>query len=265
LANPTADVNAIRPYLGYGAITARIPAFTSNYNSLQASLNRRFSRGLTLEVGYTWSRLLTTNPFDRTLATYNTYNYKQSYGPSTLNTPHMLVVSYVYELPFYRSQRNLAGQILGGWEISGITTINHGQSITITQGTEPFGAFPNGIGLLSPGDTVQIRADQIGDPNGPKTAAKFFNTAAYTAAVGHFGTSRPGSTYGPGIQVWDVSLIKNIRFAERVGLQLRLETFNTFNHGNPSTLDRNVGDANFGAVTSWHDPRNVQIGAKVNF
>jgi hypothetical protein len=83
--------------------------------------------------------------------------------------------------------------------------------------------------------------------------------------VGHFGTSRPGSTYGPGIQVWDVSLIKNIRFAERVGLQLRLETFNTFNHGNPSTLDRNVGDANFGAVTSWHDPRNVQIGAKVNF
>jgi hypothetical protein len=265
LANPTADVNAIRPYLGYGAITARIPAFTSNYNSLQVSLNRRFSRGLTLEVGYTWSRLLTTNPFDRSLATYNTYNYKQSYGPSTLNTPHMLVVSYVYELPFYRSQRNLVGQVLGGWEISGITTINHGQSITITQGTEPFGAFPNGIGLLSPGDTVQIRADQIGDPHGPKTAAKFFNTAAYTAAVGHFGTSRPGSTYGPGIQVWDVSLIKNIRFAERVGLQLRLETFNTFNHGNPSTLDRNFGDANFGAVTSWHDPRNVQIGAKVNF
>ena len=265
LANPTADVNAIRPYLGYGAITARIPAFTSNYNSLQVSLNRRFSRALTLGVAYTWSRLLTTNPFDRSLATYNTYDYKQSYGPSTLNTPQMLVVSYVYELPFYRNQRNLMGQVLGGWEISGITTIQSGQSTTITQGSEPFGAFPNGLGMLSPGDTVQIRADQIGDPHGPKTAAEFFNTASFAAAVGHFGTSRPGAILGPGIQVWDMSLIKNIKFAERLGLQLRLETFNTFNHGNPSGIDTNVGDSNFGAVTSWHDPRNLQIGAKIKF
>jgi hypothetical protein len=264
-ANPTADVNAIRPYLGYGAITARIPAFTSNYNSLQVSLNRRFSKGLTLELGYTWSRLLTTNPFDRSLATYNTYDYKQSYGPSTLNTPQMLVVSYVYELPFYRNQRNLAGQLLGGWELSGITTIQSGQSTTVTQGSEPFGAFPNGLGMLSPGDTVQIRADQIGDPHGPKTAAEFFNTAAFAAAVGHFGTSRPGAILGPGIQVWDMSLIKNFKFAERVGLQLRLETFNTFNHGNPSGLDTNVGDGAFGQVTGWHDPRNVQLGAKINF
>jgi Carboxypeptidase regulatory-like domain/TonB-dependent Receptor Plug Domain len=265
LADTTSDVNVIRPFVGYGAITARIPAFTSNYNSLQVSLNRRFSRGLTLEVGYTWSKLLTTNPEDRSLATYNTYDYKQSYGPSTLNTPQMLVVSYVYDLPFYKSERNLASRILGGWEISGITTIQSGQSTTITQGTDPFGAFPNGLGMLSPGATVQIRADQIGDPNGPKTAAEFFNTSAFVAASGHFGSSRPGAILGPGLQVWDVSLIKNIKFAERVGLQLRLETFNTFNHGNPSGIDTNVGDSSFGAVNAWHDPRNVQIGAKINF
>ncbi len=149
LANPTSDVNAIRPYLGYGAITARLPVFTSNYNSLQVSLNRRFSRGLTLEVGYTWSKFLDTNPFDRSLAVYDTYDYKQSYGPSTLNTPQMLVVSYVYDLPFYRNQRNFVGQVLGGWEFSGITTIQSGQSTTITQGTDPFGALPNGLGMLS--------------------------------------------------------------------------------------------------------------------
>ena len=62
-----------------------------------------------------------------------------------------------------------------------------------------------------------------------------------------------------------MSLIKNIKFAERAGLQLRLETFNTFNHGNPSGIDTTVGDSTFGAVTGWHDPRNVQLGAKVNF
>lgn len=272
LANPTDDVNAIRPYLGYGAITARLPVFTSNYNSLQVSLNRRFSRGLTLEVGYTWSKFLNTNPFDRALAVYDTYDYKQSYGPSTLNTPQMFVVSYVYDLPFHGNQNGLAGRVLGGWEISGITTVQSGQSTAITQSTDPFGAFPNGLGMLSPGDTVQIRADQIGDPHGPKTATEFFNTAAFAPAAGHFGSSRPGAILGPGLQVWDVSLIKNIKFAERVGLQLRLETFNTFNHGNPSGVDTNVSDSTlyggsgtFGAVTGWHDPRNVQIGAKVNF
>jgi hypothetical protein len=280
------DVNAIRPSLGYGAINDRATVYTSNYNSLQVSLNRRFSRGLTLELGYTWSKLLTTNPYDRGLSAYDTYDLKQSYGPSVLNTPQMLVLSYVYDLPFYRNQRGLVGQTLGGWEFSGITTIQSGQSQIMTQSNDPWAlvttpnstisctisatttscpAYPGGLGMTRPGETVFIRPDQIGDPHGPKTAAEFFNTAAFTEAIGHFGSSRPGAILGPGIQVWDMSLIKNFKFAERAGLQLRLETFNTFNHGNPSGIDTNVGDSTFGAVTAWHDPRNVQIGAKINF
>ncbi len=287
LATPGDDANFIRPYSGYGVITDRIPVFTSNYNSLQASLNHRFSKGLTVELGYTWSRLLTTNPQDRALATYDTYNLKQSYGPSTLNTPQMFIASYVYDLPFYRNQNGFAGKVLGGWEISGITTIQTGQSLSITQSSDPFAAvtvptsvgncaisatttscplYPGGLGMTRSGSTVQVRADQIANGSGHKTAAQFFNTAAFTDAVGHFGTSPVGAIYGPGLQVWDISLIKNIRFAERVGLQLRLETFNAFNHGNPSTVDTNVDDgARFGTVNGWHDPRNVQIGAKFNF
>ena len=287
LASSGDDVNAIRPFPGFGVITDRNPIFTSNYNSLQASLNRRFNRGLTVQLGYTWSRLLTTSPEDRSLATYNTYDLKQSYGPSTLNTPQMFIASYVYDLPFYRNQSGAIGKVLGGWEISGITTIQTGQSLSITQGSDPFGAvtvptsvggctisattpscplYPGGLGMTRPGSTVQVRADQIGDASGPKTAAEFFNPAAFADAVGHFGTSRVGAIYGPGLQVWDMSLIKNIRFAERVGVQLRLETFNTFNHGNPMTVDTNVDDgASFGTVNGWHDPRNVQIGAKINF
>ena len=119
--------------------------------------------------------------------------------------------------------------------------------------------------MTRPGETVYIRPDQVGDPHGPKTAAEFFNTAAFAQAVGHFGSSKPGAVLGPGLQVWDMSLFKNFHFAERVGLQLRLETFNTWNHGNPSGVDTNLGDSNFGAVTAWHDPRNVQIGAKFSF
>jgi hypothetical protein len=288
LATPGDDVNSIRPYAGFGVITDREPIFTSNYNSLQASLNRRFSKGLTVQLGYTWSRLLTTSPEDRSLATYDTYNLKQSYGASTLNTPQMFIASYIYDFPFYKSQQGFVGKVLGGWELSGITTIQSGQSLSITQGSDPFGAvlvptseggctisatvtscplYPGGLGMTRSGSTVQIRADQISNHvSGPKTAAEYFNTAAFTDAVGHFGSSRPGAILGPGLQVWDMSLIKNLRIVERVGLQLRLETFNTFNHGNPQTIDTGVDDgASFGTVNGWHDPRNVQIGAKINF
>jgi hypothetical protein len=267
LADQTADVNFIRPSLGYGAVNDRATVYTSNYNSLQVSLNRRFSKGLTLELGYTWSKLLTTNPYDRGLSAYDTYDLKESYGPSVLNTPQMLVVSYVYELPFMKGQRGLTGALLGGWEISGITTIQSGQSMIITQSNDPWvlAGMPGGLGMTRPGETVYIRPDQVGDPNGPKTAAEFFNTAAFAQAVGHFGSSKPGAVLGPGLQVWDMSLFKNFHFAERVGVQLRLETFNTWNHGNPSGVDTNLGDSNFGAVNAWHDPRNVQIGAKFSF
>jgi hypothetical protein len=268
LANPTVDANALVPFAGYQAIVSRAPIFTSNYNSLQVSMNRRFSKGLTLGVAYTWSKLLTTNPQDRSLGAYDAYNLGRDYGLSTLNTPQILVVSYVYDLPFYRNQKNLAGYILGGWEISGITNFQTGQSVTVTQGgVDPFAtAANNNSGLnLARGATAQIRTDLIGNPKGPKTAAEFFNTAAFVQAVGHFGTESPGTVLGPGFQLWDMSLIKNINIFERLAMQLRLETFNTFNHGNPNSIDTGIASGTFGQVNGWHDPRTVQIGAKFKF
>jgi len=267
LANPTVDANALVPYPGFQAIVSRAPIFTSNYNSLQVSMNRRFSEGLTVGVAYTWSKLLTTNPQDRSLGVADAYNLKGDYGLSTLNTPQILVVSYDYQFPFYKNERNLAGYALGGWELSGITNIQSGQSVTVTQSADPF-ATPanNNSGLnMARGATAQLRADLIGDPHGPKTAAEFFNTAAFVPAVGHFGTEQPGTVLGPGFQLWDLSLIKNFRFAERVGLQLRLEAFNAFNHGSPNSVDLNVNSGTFGQVNGWHDPRTVQLGVKVNF
>ncbi len=275
LANPTVDANALVPFPGYQAIVSRAPIFTSNYNSLQASLNRRFSKGLTLGVAYTWSKLLTTNPQDRSLGASDAYDLGRDYGLSTLNTPQILVVSYVYDLPFFKNERNVAGYVLGGWEISGITNFQSGQSVTVTQGgVDPFAnATNNNSGLnMARGATAQIRTDQTGTSKGPKTAAEFFNTAAFTEAAGHFGNESPGTVLGPGFQLWDISLIKNINFFERVGLQLRLETFNAFNHGSPNSIDTNIGDSMlyggngaYGTVNGWHDPRTVQIGAKIKF
>lgn len=149
LANPTVDANALVPYPGYQAIVSRAPIFSSNYNSLQVSLNRRFTEGLTLGVAYTWSKLLTNNPQDRDLGVADAYNLNGSYGLSTLNTPQILVVSYVYDLPFYKNQRSLTGHLLGGWEVSGITNFQSGQSTTVTQGGfDPFApSSQQGLGL----------------------------------------------------------------------------------------------------------------------
>lgn len=290
LANPYVYENAIAPFQGYAAITSRDPVYTSNYNSLQVSLNRRFSKGLSLGVAYTWSKLLTTNTNDRGTGASDTYNLKMDYGPSGLNTPQMFVANYVYELPFRKSERGLAGYVLGGWELSGIVTIQTGQSQNITQyadpwqlvttnsvtpncSTPPCPVYPGGIGI-SP-STIYPRVDQIGHAGGPRTALAFFNTSAFTEAIGHFGTSGPGAVLGPGYQVWDTSLFKNFKFGERVGFQLRLETFNTFNHGNPSSIQTDIDYAtapgtpvapgDFGTVNGWRDPRELQIGGKINF
>jgi hypothetical protein len=287
-SNPGVGINAIAPYVGYGQITSRAPTFSSNYNSLQASLNRRMSHGLMLGVAYTWSKLLTNNPLDRALLNYNTYNLGYSYGESTLNTPQILVLSYAYQLPFYKNQNNALGRILGGWQLSGIVNFQTGQSQIVYQESDPWSLvttntstqactiggtttscplYPGGIGLPNGRGTQGLRADRVlgVSTSGPKTPGEFFNTAAFTDAVGHFGTAAPGAVLGPGFQRWDTSLFKNIKFGERVALQLRLETFNTFNHGSPSTIVTDVDNSTFGQVNAYHIPRNVQIGAKVTF
>ncbi len=137
-ANAASNVDAIRPYLGYHAFFQRNPEFNSNYNSLQVSVNRHITEGLTFGLAYTWSKNLTNNTADRGAPVYDTYNFGQNYGPAALNTPQIFVANYVYDLPFFKDQRGFVGHILGGWEVSGITTIESGQSISMSQFNDPF-------------------------------------------------------------------------------------------------------------------------------
>src|SRR5208282_6332696 len=127
-ANPTAAVNAIRPFLGYAQIHDRAPLFSNNYNSLQVSISHRSSKGLTLGAAYTWSKDLTTNSNDRGSSATNTGSFKMDYGPSSTNTPQILEVNYIYELPFFKQQRGIEGHLLGGWELSGVSSFVSGSS-----------------------------------------------------------------------------------------------------------------------------------------
>ncbi len=274
VANPTAQVNAIAPYLGYSDVLARTPNFTSNYNSLQVNLTRRVSQGLTLQLAYTWSKNLTNMPVDRGYATYNTYNYNMSYGPSQYNQPHTFVASYVYDLPFFRQQQGMVGRVLGGWQISGITTVASGQSFTVTQSSDPFNSadFPGGAGTYPGGlgmdysSSFAIRPNLTGaSVTGAGNRLQWFNPAAFSTAVGHFGTEGIGVLLGPGEQIWDMAAIKNFKIKERFSLQLRGEAFNAFNHTSFSGVSSNINSSNFAQLTSAHNPRNLQLALKLNF
>jgi hypothetical protein len=265
VANPTADVNAIRPYLGYGYMHTRAPFFTNNYNSLQVSLSHRSTKGLTLGAAYTWSKDMTTNSNDRGSSATDSYDFKRDYGPSSTNTPQILEVNYIYVLPFMHEQRGFVGHVLGGWELSGVSSFVSGSSFTATQTSDPFAAIgPNGIGTVQNGD-ISMRPDLVSPVHNPKSFTQWFSTSSFTPAVGHFGSESIGTLLGPGVQNWDLASIKNLSLGDRVHFQLRGEYFNAFNHTNFNTVDSSVNDTNFGQVTSAHVPRRIQIGAKLNF
>ncbi len=282
--NPTANVNAIRPYLGYSWFQARVPNFTSNYNSLQAQLTHRVTKGLTLGVAYTWSKNLSTQSNDRGTANTDTYDPQLDYGPTVLNTPNIFVANYVYQLPVFKEQRGLLGHTLGGWEVSGITSVESGQSAQVTQATDPFactldattnftscaagsaaGTFPGGLGIASPNTDIAPRPDQIAPIHLTKQFSQWFTTSSFTPAVGHFGSERNGVFAGPGFQNWDMGAMKNINFTERYRFQFRGEFFNAFNHTNFATINTVLGSSGYGEVTTTHLPRRIQLGAKLYF
>jgi hypothetical protein len=263
--NQGVDVNAIRPYLGYAQIHDRGPLFTNNYNSLQVSINHRSTKGLQVGVAYTWSKDMTTNSNDRGTSATNSYDFKHDYGPASYNTPQVLVVNYVYDLPFFKGEHGLTGHALGGWELSGITQFVSGSSFQATQSHDPFLAFgPNGLGMAVNG-TTSIRPDQVGSVQKTKKKLQWFSTGSFAPAAGHFGTERANPLIGPGLQNWDLAAIKNTNIGEHVRFQLRGEFFNAWNHANFAGVDSNIEDANFGQVTSTHEPRRIQLGAKLYF
>ncbi len=273
--NQDIEANLLRPYVGYGPISIISPQFNSNYNSLQVSLNRRVSRGLTIDVAYTWSKTLTNNPSDRSDAPYDTYNFAADYGPASFSLGQVLGFDYVYDLPFYQSQQGIVGHILGGWEVSGISSFASGFPTTIYQYYDPFNSihyaantpntYPGGIGIDP--SAVAPRPDRSAGSgcSGPGTFAQYINIAAFTDAIGHFGDSGRGICTGPGLNRWDIGIYKNIKINERFKLQFRSEFYNAFNHESFNSFDNYTDDSTFGELNGGHDPRIIQFALKLNF
>jgi hypothetical protein len=265
-------LNRIRPFVGYGTIGQISPRFTSNYHALQTSLQKRLTGNSTINVAYTWSHALTTNQSDRSSGIQNSSCIRCDYGRAALDRRHVFTANYVYDLPWYRSQQGLAGHLLGGYEVSGILTVNSGLPLTVfarRANGDPAAVGVNSSGAPNNGSVATPRPNQVGDPNsgGPKTWTAFFNTSAFAdvATGGASGNERRGAVTGPGLWRYDMALIKNTMLSESLHLQFRAEAFNLFNHTNFSTLGTTKGLATFGTVTNTRDPRVMQLALKLSF
>jgi len=246
------------PYQGFGGMTYFEPSAVSNYNSLQVSVNRRFTKGISFQAAYTWSKTLTDADNDAA-SPQNSYDLSAERGLAYYDRPQMLTFNYVWELPFAKGMTGVSGKFLDGWVLSGITSFDTGNAYSV-YATAAFS------GVAGAGSE---RADRVPGQSvtGPKTVAKYFNTAAFTdPAPLSFGNSAYGILHGPGTNNWDISLGKNTKLQENVSLQFRAEFFNAFNH--PSFSGINTGIASgisFGAINAARDPRIIQFGLKLLF
>ena len=254
----------------------------SSYQSLQLSLEKRMSHGLTVLGNYTWSKSIDDLPNGGGVADIGAdtvsarpwddpLRHELDRGPSDFDHTHRFVASYVWQLPDFSKANGVLRQVFGSWELGGVVSAQTGRPFTVLSGVNGSGT---GIG--------QDRANLIGDPYGPGACAAakittscvdWLNRASFqTNPAGTFGNIGKGSLRLPNSYTWDAGLFKNFSFTERLKLQFRAEFFNVLNHA--SFLDDSASLTNFqklssinsfGAIRQASDPRIGQLALKLLF
>ena len=286
-ANPGVNINALRPFLGFGSIRQTDNVASSRYHSLQVAWNRRFTGGLMFGVSYTLSKSEDDGSNQRDVVP-DTYDTSMLWGPSEFDARHIVVINFLYALPFFKDHTKLTGKLLGGWQISGITQFQTGLPCSIAAATDyagvgldsNFGCGVNGqywvvnghpkiIGTFGPNGQWFSTTNSDGSPIFTPPAAGTFNTQRVRNLI-----------YQPGYQNWNLGLFKEFPISERMGFQFRAEAFNFINHpnwcgGSGCSGTTNIGlDANnlntFGKVLTkgggvGGGERNLQLSLRFYF
>ncbi len=246
----------------------------SNYHSLQARFQQRFSRGLAALVSYTWAKSIDdASNFFSSAGDPNfpqdSNNPRAERGRSNFDVRHRLSASYSYDLPIGKGGRHLAdsgwlSSFLSGWQTFGIVTVQSGRPFTVALLSE---IDNSGTGRSILGFGANDRPNVVGNPNlSNRSAGQWFNQSAFAfPAPGTFGNAGRNILEGPGYTSFNASLVKNAPLSERIKLQLRAEAFNLFNHPNLNLPDNFLGSPTFGQITSARDPRHLQFGVKLLF
>jgi hypothetical protein len=237
-----------RPYVDKPRLFPRYPGINyltngagHQYHSLSVEVERRFTKGFSYQGSWVWARDI--GDLDRGASPENAYDRERERGVWLDIPTHRVTGNFIYELPFGRGKRwlssgNVARQIFGGWELSGIYSYHSGQFLT-PQWTGP---DPTGTAFTTSRTPAQvtIRPDQLRDPNLPsseRTTSRWFDASAFSAPpVGRFGTAARGVIKGPTSNVVHAGLAKYFNFTERWRLRLDITSTNLFNHPNYSPL-----------------------------
>jgi len=275
LGDPTISVaQLLKPYPQFTTVSLyRNNVGNTNYNAVQLKLERRFSDGWSFLVSYTRSKLIdeASSVFDASILTgpvanfpvADSHNRRLERDVSSGDIPNVFVASFTWALPFGKGRRfepgGIAGLLAGGWELTGIGTMQSGLPLAVTQVTN-FNSFA-GFGTQRP--------DRIGDPELPgsiRSTSRWFDTTAFRIApVFTLGSSSRNPVRGPAYRNADIAILKRTALTERLDLEFRTEIFNLTNTpplGNPATV---AGAPGFGAITTAGDPRVIQFGAKLLF
>jgi hypothetical protein len=261
-------VDGTRGPLGsnFGSDTTMTTIGNSNYNSLQITL-RHTSGPLQMLAAYTWSKSLDQS--SNLGEEVNPLNPSLSRALSAFDMTQNFVVSYNYQLPFKRLLHR-TNRWIEGWELSGITRFTTGLPVTLINygDNSLLGAEPNGINNYGI-DEPDVAAGSLHLNPNPRNGQPYFNAGLFSEnALGTPGDASRRYFHGPGMENFDMALLKNLRLAESKSMQFRLESFNTFNRAQffgPQAVDGNVSSATFGQVVSATAPRLVQAGVKFIF
>lgn len=232
----------------------------SSYNSVQARLEKRFSRGLTFTFAYTFSKLIddassvfASAIFTGPVANYpvaDSFNRHLEKDLSNGDIPRVFSAGWVYEIPRLWK--------ISGWEIAGIVRVQAGGTVAVSQATNLNSNLGYGV----------QRPNRIGDPNSfaGRSASEWFDKAAFTQAPQFtIGSSSRNPVRGPGLQNADLMLGRTFRFTERVNLEFRAEAFNVSNTPPLNDPNGTFGSPAFATIASAGNPRVFELAGKVHF
>jgi hypothetical protein len=257
--------NIYRQFPGFAGITQEENETNVNYNSLQAGIRFENKKGLTTQLAYTFSHQIDDVGADLNNLP-NPFDTRYARGSGAYDRRHIFNVNYVYTLPFFKHSSNIAARtILGYWGVSGVTVFQGGLPVQVTY---------NGTDTLGLGGTTN-RPNLLSQVTYPKKQTAWFSTSSYGDPVAPwnggpnegFGNAGKDNMRGPGLNNFNISLLKTIQLTRGEGpnIELRFESFNTFNKTQFNGLDTANHDGNFGQVTSVVGPRVLELGGKFRF
>jgi hypothetical protein len=264
----------------------------SNYNALQVSFQRRFSKGLAFDGNYTWGKAMSNNvgfseEGDQGAYNANPYDTHIDYGVAENSIANRFALSLNYEFQYGKNWTGIRKQALAGWEINSIAVWQSGKPLTIVNGgglgtdTLPSDVPADGGTTVYGNRATPVnnggsdRPNIIASPNGSKKLSQYFNVNAFAPqTLGTIGNEVRNSISGPHFRHIDLSLFKDFHLTERYVLQFRAEAYdftNTPNYyipqNNPGQLQ--LGSSNFGRADQNYDPnytpRQLQFALKLTF